>query len=161
MDIRDTTYCKNLFSFSSLVEYRAINMQEYASVLEFLSSYVNIDSLRGVDVYIVNGCLLKENKPAYALYYDGDESDCSFSIEKNSEYIVNTRVFNKPTILLSANIMEDTVLLETTLIHEFCHFLDGVSEGEAEAQKLELEYLCDIHGFSEDAAFDYLHKKYF
>lgn len=159
----DSMYVSSLFakSDSNSISFKRLNLMHLSSIVEFLSEYINVGILKGIDIYVVDGCLLKENNPAYALYYDGDEDNFSFGVIDNKQHKINTRIFNKPTILLSSEIISDTVLFETTLIHELSHYLDGMSSGEGIAQSLEYVYLCEMHGFSEDSAYNYLQKKYY
>lgn len=154
-------YLSVLFaSNNDQIIFKKIDLMNLASIVEFLSSYVNLKFLDNLDIYIVNGCLLKENNPAYALYYDGDEVNFSFNVIDNEQHKINTNNFHRPTILISSEIVSEPILFETTLIHELCHYLDGVTSGEEMAQDLEYIYLCDVYGFSEDAAYEYLHEKY-
>lgn len=153
-------YIDMIFSKASNIVLEKLHLDSYTSITEFLSNYINLDILSSLDLYKVNGCLLKDGHPAYALYYDGDEYNVPFSVLYDGEHSLVNKSFDKPTILLSSDIFSDDILLETTIIHEVCHHFDGLSSGESLAKKLESEYLCYVHGYSSDAAFEYISSKY-
>jgi hypothetical protein len=156
----DNNYINNLFRFSSTVSYSVKNIYDFAMVSEFLSSYCDISVLENINVYLFSGVLHKSGNKVYALYYDGDETDLDFEVLQDGFFHKVRIDLNHPCILVSSEILNDEVFLDTTLVHEYVHFLDNVSSGEFLAKNLENTFLVDMYGYSEDASYEFLLNKY-
>jgi hypothetical protein len=130
-------------------------------IQDFLSRYGSLGAeMGGLEFIVVDGTLILENKEAYALYYDGNDEEPTVEVEKDGMTIkVKMRSWGR-TVLISAGVADDEPLFFSTVVHEIAHCIDGQSEGEDFARELEFILLTDVFGYSEDAAYQFLERKY-
>lgn len=140
---------------------KSLKISEIPNVLEFLHHLGNINNehLEAVDIFILRGIILQKGLPAYALFYDGDETNKELIVNVDGKIQHGTVAVDSPIILISKNVAKDELLFYTTIIHEVCHLIDGMPSGERMAKKLEYDFLLNI-GFEPEKAREFLSKKY-
>lgn len=140
-----------------------LKISDFPNVIRFIQRYTNNKYLESIDIFVVNGILLKNNLPAYALFYDGDEDDLytkAIILTEEGKIDVAEVIADSPIILISKSIINNKLLFETTLVHEIVHFIDGIPSGEDVARQMEFNFLINIYQFDTQKANKFLKKKY-
>lgn len=147
------------FSGGSTVD-RYLKIKDFPNVLKFLEKYASADYFDSIEILLMKGVVYKDGHPAYALFFDGNEENNEVVVRVGEQEIVEAVFADSPIILLSNNIINNKLLLETTMVHEVSHFIDGMPSGEDIAKKIEYNYLMSVYGMDTRAAKEFIYKKY-
>lgn len=155
----EKTWYRLCFFHKTAAILKTLKVTDLPKVADFFSQYTaDLDFLNIVDIFVVDGIVLKDGHPAYALFFDGDEDSGDVSIFKNGRLLKERVVVDSPIVLLSN--LNDDLLLETSIVHELCHYIDGMPSGEEVARRNEYNFLHAVYGYSDEEAKSFLVKKY-
>lgn len=138
-----------------------MKITDFPKISEFFAQYTDdVDFLNIVDIFVVDGVVLKDGQPAYALFFDGDEDQTEVAISKGGRVVKERVVADSPIVLVSSMVCEKPILFETTIVHELCHYIDGMPSGEEVAKRNEYNFLSSVYGYSVEDAEKFLLLKY-
>jgi hypothetical protein len=144
-------------------------IRDFAHVSKFFGDVENIDL---IDVYHMDGELYKavsdsmgnsQDSFAFAVFFDGNEQDTTTKILHNDKMDILDVRPEAPIMMVSDSVFKDRLLLETTLVHEFFHFVDKSSENESsepKAIRAEYNFLTGVYSLDEKDADEFLKNKY-
>lgn len=150
---------KAFYGHESLI-LKSLKLSDFPDIAKFFKRYTQNEFLNSIDVFIMKGTIHTNGQPAYALFFDGDEQQKDVELEVNGKVFVETVVPDSPIILVSEDVVTNSLLLDTTLVHEISHFVDGMPQGEEIAQRLEYIFLTTVHMLSKEEALNFLKSKY-
>lgn len=142
--------------------YKSLKLKDLPSVESFINRYTESELLDSIDIYIMNGTIYLDSNPIYALFYDGNEKgfDKVSLLHKNGFLNSIDVSADSPIILISEDVYSDEFFLETTVVHELSHFIDGLPSGEEIARRMEYNFLVLEKKISKDDANKFLKYKY-
>lgn len=88
---------------------------------------IDLENLKNIDIYIMNGILFDDNGMVYGQLFDGDESKTNLVLFKNNKRNPFRVPYNRLMILLSN--YGDKAFIQATIVHEISHLIKNSVDG--------------------------------